>query len=146
VEAVEMLTRIARTTEPQVAPRSGAEWLGRAGSNIELVAASVAAIAEKALPLGILVPTQRGATPRQIAAFRLPVPVTTVSCLEKTCQELVLSYGVHALHEPEWSGSWPDLARRHFGSRGQRGAKVLLTEGTPGVEIDGTNRLEIIDL
>jgi hypothetical protein len=58
----------------------------------------------------------------------------------------VLSYGVQALHEPERSGGWQDLARRRFGARAPRGAKVLLTEGTPGVEIDGTNRLEIIDL
>jgi pyruvate kinase len=146
VEAVDMLTKIACATEPQVAPRSGAQWLGRAGSNIELVASSVAAIAQKSPPLGILVPTKRGATPRQIAAFRLPVPVTAVSRFEKTCQELLFSYGVHALHEPERSESWQDLARRHFGPRARPGAKVLLTEGAPGVEIDGTNRLEIIDL
>jgi pyruvate kinase len=146
VEAVEMLTRIANATEPQVAPRSGARWPGRAGSNIELVASSVAAIAQKVPPLGILVPTKRGSTPRRIAAFRLPVLVTAVSRSEKTCQELVFSYGVHALHEPERSGSWQELVRRHFGAEAPPGAKVLLTEGTPGVEIDGTNRLEIIDL
>jgi hypothetical protein len=58
----------------------------------------------------------------------------------------VLSYGVHALHAPKRSGSWQDLGRRHFGARNRRGTKVLLTEGTPGVEIDRTNRLEIIDL
>jgi pyruvate kinase len=146
VEAVEMLTKIARATEPQVEPRSGAEGLGRAASNLELIASSVAAIAQKVPPLGLLVPTRRGATARQIAAFRLPVPVTAVSRSEKTCQELVFSYGVRALHEPEWSGSWRDLARRHFGAQAGSGAKLLLTEGDAGFEIDGTNRLEIIDL
>jgi hypothetical protein len=58
----------------------------------------------------------------------------------------VLSYGVNVLHAPKRSGSWQDLARRHFGAGARRGAKVLLTEGTPGVKIDGTNRLEIIGL
>jgi pyruvate kinase len=74
------------------------------------------------------------------------VAVTAVSRSERTCQELVFSYGVHALHEPEWSGSWKDLARRHFGTRAGSGAKVLLTEGDAGFESDGTNRLEIVDL
>jgi pyruvate kinase len=145
VEAVEMLTRIARATEPEVTLRSGAKGLASAGSNIELIASSVAAIAQKLPPLGVLVPTRRGATARQIAAFRLPVPVTAVRRSERTCQELVFSYGVDALHEPEWSGSWKDLAR-HFGARAGSGAKVLLTEGDAGSQIDGTNRLEIVDL
>jgi pyruvate kinase len=146
VEAVRMLSRIALAVEPRVRPRFGPEWqepsLDSADSQ-ELIAASVAHIAERTRPLGIFVPTKTGATVRLIAAFRLPVWITATSRFEKTCQDLQFVYGVHALHRPERPASWQALARDCFADAGP--GRILMTEGTAGPG-GGTNRFEILTI
>ena len=144
VEAVEMLGRIARAVEPRVRPRFGPEWQEpslESADNQELIAASVAHIAEHTKPLGVFVPTKTGATVRLIAAFRLPVWITAASRFEKTCQDLQFVYGVHALHRPERPANWQDLARDCFAAAGP--GRILMTEGTAGPG-EGTNRFEIL--
>jgi pyruvate kinase len=146
VEAVQMLGRIALAVEPRVQPRFGPEWQEprlESADNQELIAASVAHIAERTKPLGIFVPTKTGATVRLIAAFRLPVWITAASRFEKTCQDLQFVYGVQALHRPERPASWQDLARDCFAAAGP--GRILMTEGTAGPG-GGTNRFEILTI
>ena len=127
-------------------PRFGPEWQEpslESADNQELIAASVAHIAEHTKPLGVFVPTKTGATVRLIAAFRLPVWITAASRFEKTCQDLQFVYGVHALHRPERPASWQDLARECFAAAGP--GRVLMTQGTAGPG-GGTNRFEILTI
>jgi pyruvate kinase len=146
VEAVEMLGRVALAVEPRVQPRFGPEWQEpslKSADNQELIAASVARIAERIRPLGVFVPTETGATVRLIAAFRLPVWITAASRFEKTCQDLQFVYGVQALHLPERPASWQDLARDCFAAAGL--GRILITEGAAGPG-EGTNRFEILTI
>jgi pyruvate kinase len=146
VEAVEMLGRVALAVEPRVQPRFGPEWQEpslKSADNQELIAASVARIAERIRPLGVFVPTETGATVRLIAAFRLPVWITAASRFEKTCQDLQFVYGVQALHLPERPASWQDLARDCFAAAGP--GRILITEGAAGPG-EGTNRFEILTI
>ncbi|MGH6905662.1 MAG: pyruvate kinase, partial [Geminicoccaceae bacterium] len=156
VLAVQMLCRIAQLSEPHVTPRPdptsevapASEVADRAVDSQELVAASVAAMALRIRPIGLVVPTQGGGMPRRIARFRLPVRITAVSRLEATCQALQFVWGVDPVHQPDRPRSWRAFARDRFKDRGQGepgGARILLTQdvgtGTPTV-----SRLELIEL
>ncbi|MCE3247324.1 MAG: pyruvate kinase [Geminicoccaceae bacterium] len=146
VEAVRMLCRIARVTEPRVVPRFGPAWrepTPETASDAELVVASVAHIAERTRPLGILVPSATGGTARRMAAYRQPVWITAVSRSARTCQELQFVYGVDPIHAIEAPDSWAEFARRRFQDRGP--GRVLLTQGTIG-PAGGANRFEILTL
>ncbi|HSA79960.1 MAG TPA: pyruvate kinase [Geminicoccaceae bacterium] len=145
VEAVQMLRRIAEAAEPRVQPRFGPEWQEprmESADNQQLIATSLAHIAERTSPLGIFVPTTTGATARRIAAFRLPVWITAVSPSDKACQDMQFVYGVRALHLPERPPYWEDFIRDHYRELGP--GRVLMTEGIAGP--GGTNRLEIVDV
>jgi pyruvate kinase len=69
VRAVRMLSRIAQLTEPHIAPRPEPELESANGTvdNQELVAASVAGMALRMRPVGIVVPTDTGAMARRVA-------------------------------------------------------------------------------
>ena len=144
LDAVRMLASIAQATEPQVEFRHAALRETDPSDNADIIARTVAAIADQVEPIGVLVPTKTGATVRRVARFRLPVGVTAVSRFEATCQRLQLTYGVEAVHVTDHPGSWQDFARNQFKERGP--GRVVVTEGTSASEHGGTNRLELIDL
>ncbi|MEJ5358298.1 MAG: pyruvate kinase [Desulfobacterales bacterium] len=151
VESIAMLGRIAAATEahrehfcppvppsacePQAAPHPG-----------ELIAASVEAAVRRLTPGAIVVPTHSGRTARGIARFRLPVWVTAVSSVRKTCRDLLFSYGVRPVHEPEHPARWRDWCRALRDAQGFEGRFVFLTEGPSRRYPQRNHRLEIIDL
>ena len=148
VDAVRMLSRIAKVTEPHMRPRLEpapapsdpvAETQG-------LIAASVAHMALRVAPAGILVPSQAGAMARRIARYRLPQWITAVSPSEATCQALQFVYGVEPLHQPERPASWYAFAREHFRDRHQAGRRILLTEDVETAESARVSRLELVEL
>ena len=146
--AVRMLRRIAQVSEPHVTPRlePEPESSDRADSQ-ELVAASVAAMALRIRPIGIVVPTEAGDMARRIARFRLPVRITAVSRLEATCRALQFVYGVDPVHQPDRPRSWRAFARERFRDRagGEGSARVLLTEDVETGRAP-VSRLELIEL
>jgi pyruvate kinase len=145
VAAVPMLGRIAAAAEPRVQPRFGPEWQEprmESADNQQLIATSLAHIAERTSPLGIFVPTTTGATARRIASFRLQPWITAASPSERACQEMQFIYGVRALHLPERPPEWEDFIRDHYKEVGP--GRVLMTEGVAGP--GGTNRLEIVNV
>ena len=148
VDAVRMLSRIAKVTEPHMRPRLEpapapsdpvAETQG-------LIAASVAHMALRVAPAGILVPSHAGAMARRIARYRLPQWITAVSPSEATCQALQFVYGVEPLHQPERPASWYAFAREHFRDRNQAGRRILLTEDVETAESARVSRLELVEL
>lgn len=151
VEAVEMLARIAASTEPARRPLSAAEGTAprEAGSRVrpsDLIASSVATALQASVPAAIVVPTRGGATARRIARFRLPVWVTAVSSSEKTCRDLLFSYGVFPVLEPDHPTDWRPWIRNWMAAHDVSGDLVLLTEGPSRKHPGRNHRLEVIEL
>jgi pyruvate kinase len=151
VEAVAMLARIAAATEPHRSD-SGPAWAGEAiarEENIpaeELIAASVEATLRRISPATVVVPTHGGATARRIARFRLPVWISAVSSQEKTCQDLLFSYGVFPVCVEDHPDRWRDWCRRWREEQQLEGRYIVLTEGPSRKHPDRNNRMEVIDL
>jgi pyruvate kinase len=152
VEAVEMLAKIAATTEGHRA-RFCAATAGEAATapidevNPEaLVAASVETTIRRITPATVITPTHGGSTARGIARFRLPVWVTAVSSQAKTCQDLQFSYGVLPVHEQEHPDHWRAWGRAWRDAQGLQGRYIVLTEGPSRKHPERNHRMEIIDL
>ena len=151
VEAVAMLAKIAAAAEPsrhvltvkEIFP--DLELKGKL-SPAHLIALSVEASLEYALPAAVFVPTRGGDTARSITRFRLPVWIVAVSALDSTCQGLQFSYGVYPVSEPDHPEDWKSYTREWLASKGVEGKLVLLTEGPSCRHPEANNRLEIIDL
>jgi pyruvate kinase len=93
-----------------------------------------------------MVPTRSGATARRITRFRLPVWITAISRVEKTCQDLLFSYGVQPVCEQDHPDDWKQWAREWLNSVGESGDLVVMTEGPSEKHPYRNNRMEILDL
>jgi pyruvate kinase len=150
-DAVAMLVKIAAATESHRSAFGlphASEAIARDEdiSSEELIAAGVETTVRRITPATIIVPTRGGATARSVARFRLPVWITAVSSEPKTCQDLLFSYGVFPVHEPEHPDNWKRWTREWFAAQGLAGRFVVLTEGPSRKHPDRNNRMEIIDL
>lgn len=151
VEAVAMLFRIAAAIEPHRSVYSVQQvsQISRDEDEIrisDLIASSVETTLSRITPATVIVPTHSGATARSIARFKLPVWITAVSSREKTCQDLMFSYGVCPVHEPDHPEVWKAWARSWLKAQKVSGNLVVLTEGPSAKHPNRNNRMEIIDL
>ncbi len=148
VEAVRVMDRIARATEPDL--RYG-EWLfTRTDQATQDVADSVAQSAVGAVyRLGLaalVVPTNSGRTARLVSAHRPNVPVLAISASIETVRRLNLLFGVTAIqsaHDPEVHRLLDDcaaLAAKHGIARS--GELIAITAGL-SVQGLGTNLFEV---
>jgi pyruvate kinase len=148
VEAVRVMDRIARATEPDL---PYGEWLfSRTDQVDQEVADSVAWGAVGAVyRLGLaalVVPTFSGRTARLVSAHRPNVPVLAISPRIETVRRLNVLFGITALHsetETEVSALLEDcaaLAAREGIARS--GDLIAITAGLPQQEM-GTNLFEI---
>ena len=151
VESVAMLAKIAAATEPH-RPVFGGAWIGAtmaADESVhaeELIAACVEATLRRITPATVVVPTHSGSTARSIARFKPGVWISAVSSQEKTCQNLLFSYGVYPVFEAEHPDHWKEWCRRWRDRQQLAGRYMLLTEGPSRRHPDRNNRMEIIDL
>jgi len=152
VEAVAMLARIAATVEPTRKRISvhemfaGVDLTGKV-LPLHLISLGVEASLEFLKPAAIFVRADdEGWSARRLASFRLPVWIAAVSSDARTCQNLLFSYGVIPVHEPEplrfWNGFARDWVRRH----NLPGDFAILTQQPNAKEPDSNHRMEIIDL
>ena len=148
VEAVAVMDRIARATEPDL---PYGEWLfTRTDQATQDVADSVAQSAVGAvyrLDLkALVVPTQSGRTARLVSAHRPKVPVLAISPRIETVRRMNLLFGVSAViseHETEVRGLLDGcaiLAARHGIARS--GELIAITAGLPEQGL-GTNLFEV---
>jgi pyruvate kinase len=148
VEAVRVMDRIARATEPDL---PYGNWLfNRTDQATQDVADSVAQGAVGAVyRLGLealVVPTTSGRTARLVSAHRPKVPVLAISPRIETVRRLNLLFGVTAAlseHETEIRGLLDDcavLAARH--GIAKSGDLIAITAGLPEQEL-GTNLFEV---
>jgi pyruvate kinase len=151
VDATAMLARIAAAIEPHRSfnPVKGKLVFRREDDDVhveDLIALSVETTLERITPPTVIVPTRSGATARSITRFRLPVWITAFSRIEKTCQDLMFSYGVLPVCEPEHPDDWRLWARNWLQTVGEVGNLVVLTEGPSKKHPHRNNRMEILDL
>ncbi len=151
LEAVAMLARIAATIEPHrsIYAVQQVSQIRRDKDEMrltDLIASSVETTLNRITPATVIVPTHSGYTARSICRYKLPVWITAVSSLEKTCQDLMFSYGVFPVHEPDHPDDWKSWARRWLGSQEVAGKLVVLTEGPSTSHPHRNNRMEIINL
>jgi pyruvate kinase len=151
VDATAMLAKIAAAIEPHlnINPIKGKLVSRREDDDVhleDLIALSVETTLERITPPTVIVPTRSGATARSITRFRLPVWITAFSRYEKTCQDLMFSYGVLPICEPEHPEDWKQWTRNWLQTIGEVGNLVVLTEGPSKKHPYRNNRMEILDL
>lgn len=151
VAAVAMLARIAAAIEPHRAAYARRRVLQTNRKNdriniANLIASSVETTLERITPATVIVPTHSGATARSITRFKLPVWITAVSSQKKTIQDLMFSYGVWPIHEPDHPEDWKSWTKNWLQTREIHGDLVVLTEGPSTKHPERNNRMEIIDL
>ena len=151
VEAVAMLARIAAAIEPHRAVYASRQVLktNRKDDPIKiqnLIASSVETTLDRITPATVVVPTHSGATARSITRFKLPVWITAVSSQKKTIQDLMFSYGVCPVHEPDHPEDWRSWTKNWLQSHEIKEDLVVLTEGPSTRHPERNNRMEIIDL
>jgi pyruvate kinase len=151
VDAAAMLAKIAAEIEPHRPSYRAREILRefdrkRDISVRDLLTMSVETIVERVSPAIVLVPSLSGDTARSITRFRLPVWIAAVSSEERICQQLVFSYGIYPVHEPDPPEVWNDIAKDWLKSHGVEGDFVVLSTGPSPKRPEANNRIEIIDL
>jgi pyruvate kinase len=151
VDAAEMLATIAANIEPlrtvfPVREELLAPDRDKDVSLPDLIARSVVSTSQRITPAAVIVPTHSGATARRITRFRLPVWITAVSSYEKTCQDLLFSYGVFPVCEPEHPTDWRSWIRNWLKVQELSGHLVVMTEGPSRKHPERNNRMEIVDL
>jgi pyruvate kinase len=149
--ATRMLSRIAAAIEPERPANRLMETLNTYGfeENVslkDLIALSILTTVERVTPVTILVPTESGATARNITRFRLPVWISAFSPSERTCRELQFSYGVCAFHEPDLPEEWTEYAARHLAFLDEKAGIAVLTEGPSPRNPDANHRMELIQI
>ncbi|MCP3677052.1 MAG: pyruvate kinase, partial [Deltaproteobacteria bacterium] len=113
---------------------------------LEIIASSVETAIERITPAAVIVPTRSGATARNVTRYRLPVWILAVSSQKKTCRDLLFSYGVFSVFEPEHPTFWRRWIREKLHTFGIEGERAILTEGPSSKYPDRNDRMEIIDL
>ncbi|MGD8343003.1 MAG: pyruvate kinase [Desulfobacterales bacterium] len=151
VHATNMLARIAADIEQHRVYNPIEKQLRsrRKSDNInkgDLIALSVDTTLKRITPPTVIVPTRSGATARRITRFRLPVWITAISRVEKTCQDLLFSYGVQPVCEPDHPDDWKQWARNYLNLVGESGDLIVMTEGPSEKHPYRNNRMEILDL
>ena len=148
VEAVAVMDRIARATEPDL-PYDN--WLfNRVVTDSSDVAGSVArAAVGSTYNLGlaaIVVPTRSGRTARLVSAHRPRMPVLAVSPRRETVRRLQVLFGVNCVLADDWEGVTAllgDCARIAKESGvAKSGELIAITAGMPLQQL-GTNLFEI---
>ncbi|WP_373506673.1 pyruvate kinase [Thiocapsa sp.] len=151
VESVAMLASIATHVEPErskqpfVRTMDGFQGSGRMHA-VDLIAASVYHTIKDSAPQAVVVPTQSGSTPRNVARFRLPVWIIAFSPNQATCQALQFSYGIHPIQVEADRPDWSSFVRHWLYERGIREGLVLLTQGPTAENPCGNYRMEILEL
>ena len=152
VEAVKMLDRIARVTEPSL---DSLALLGDRGSklvpsiegNISRAACQLALNLDSA---ALIAGTMSGSSARLVARFRPSMPVVAVTAVPEVQRQLALSWGVEAVLAPQCRDSDElfEVSARAALDLGlaKPGQRVVITAGVPIWVPGTTNLIKVADL
>jgi pyruvate kinase len=153
LESVQMLTKIAAATEPHRPPRHYDRTLEclsgpvQQASMVDSISRGVENIVYELKKIAaVLAPTASGHTARSLSRFRLPAWVLGVSQSEKTCRDLLFSYGVWPVLEPEHPHDWTELAHGYVREFSLAGNLMIQTEGPSPAHPATNHKMEIIPL
>jgi pyruvate kinase len=148
VEAVEMLTQIARETEPsrQLAVKEQRMRRESHFATVDLIAHCVQQAVNNLDPIAVLVPTRSGATARNITRYRLPSWITAFSTEQTTCQALQFSYGVYPVHVEEEFMDWGPFCCRWLHEQGFASGSAVMTQGPSPENPHASHSMVIADL
>ncbi len=153
VEAVEMLAKIGTATEPHRPPghygrarKCSTGPLPESGI-VDSISRGVENIIKQRTDIAAIVaPTASGHTARSLSRFRLPTWIFGVSASEKTCRNLLFSYGVWPILEPDHPRDWTQQAQGYAREFSLAGTYMLQTEGPSPAHPDANHKMEIIPL
>jgi pyruvate kinase len=154
VEAVEMMAKIARTTEEW---RSRTKWgldtmlqgiMIQDMSIDEVITLQVHEALQKLPIAAVLTPTRSGATPRRVSRFKPDTWILAFSRFPKTCDFLSLSYGVYPIFVKEVIENWEVESTKRAKELGfaKSGDIVVFTQGPSSGKPGATNMLKILTL
>lgn len=150
VEAVATLCEIAHEVENTYTLCACRELERDKQDNVktprELLASSVRQAIEHTTPAAVIVPTRSGATARNISSYRLKAWILGVSSHKLTSQNLIFSYGIIPIHEPNHPPRWQQWFNTYQQKYDFQGDRLILTEGPSSTYPDRNHRMEIIDL
>jgi pyruvate kinase len=151
VDSVAMLARIAAAVEPSQRQIGVKDMYAGADAAVHLrpehlVAVSVESSLQYLKPAAVFASTGSGASARQLSMFRLPVWIAALSPSEKTCQDLLFSYGVVPLHEPNPPRSWNAYVKEWVGHHELPGEFAILTRQPSVNEAESNHRMEVMKL
>ena len=151
LESVSMLAKIAASTEPFRPSRHYHRILKYLREKtvlhtVDLITQSVEKAVEEIDSEAVMVPSASGATARNMTRFRLPAWIYAISPNEKTCQDLLFSYGVYPVLHHEHPGNWTEYAGKLTKTHAIKGDFMVITEGPSPAHPQTNHRMEIIDL
>jgi pyruvate kinase len=111
-----------------------------------LIALAVDSTIERIEPAFLIIPTQSGATARNIARFRHKVWAFAISSSEKTCQQLLFSYGVLPLFASPMPEEWNQYADELQLRYELPGDFAIMTEGPSPLHPNANHRMELVPL
>jgi pyruvate kinase len=150
VEAVEMLSRIARLTEKshldygfneRLTPDASAEDLIE-----ETIASSVVASARRLNPRIIAIPTRTGTTARRVTRYRLEPWIVALSHNHDTCQRLTFSYGIYPVYLEDDRHDWRAIVKQWCLHQEIDWGIVVMTQGSSIENPERTNQIEVFSL
>ena len=151
LESVRMLTQIAIATEPhrtrQTYRKTPEHPIFTEIREVDYIAASVNSILSQTDTVAaILAPTDSGLTARRLSRYRLPTWILGISSNKKSCREMLFSYGVLPIYEPNHPADWTDYARDYAIKYRLKGSCIIQTEGPSPESPHRNHKMEIIDL
>ena len=150
VEAVEMLSRIAASTEPHRPAENAWETQSAYERNgdtglTDFISRNINHTVDSLHPAAVIVPTASGHTARMVSRFKLPLWIAAVSPEEGVCQGLQFSYGVHPCCEQVNARDWSAFARNWVHHHGlQEDGLAVLVQGPSPEHPDANPSVEII--
>ena len=150
VDAVGMLTRIARATEGNHSDYGFNNQLSPSAPEGELIeetiASSVMTTARTLHPRLIAIPTRTGATARRVTRYRLRPWIVALSHNAATCQQLAFSYGIYPVHIEGDRHDWNKILVEWCNREAITSGIVVMTQGSSRRNPERTNQIEVFSL
>ena len=146
IEAVKMLAQIAADTEPFRRPNERDQRMRDDTCVSDLIAHSLQMAVQRLHPVAVIIPTLTGHMARSVARFRPTTWITAYSCREKTCQDLMFSYGVHPIRVEKEQQDWAPFTKKWLNQQHFTEGLVVLSQGPSPDHPHASYRMEVINL